>query len=143
MFLSKDELKTVSTEELINKIINNDIDIVNEITFECIDVMSSYLADKYNVAQLFSATGNNRSKTVLKHLKAMVIYEIYARRSRTFNEVAKQRYDEAILWLEAVANNKINPPLPPKLIDANKDGVPDAGATFLKLGSNPKYKNHW
>ena len=43
MFLEKAELKTVATDEIINKIINNDDSIVTDIILESIDLMSSYL----------------------------------------------------------------------------------------------------
>ena len=78
--------------------------------------------------------------TLLKHLKGIVIYEIYTRRTKIMNEVAKSRYDEAMLWLEKVSEGKIKPPLPIRAVDTDGDGTPDTPTTFLKLGSNKKYQ---
>jgi phage gp36-like protein len=143
MFLEKAELKTVATDEIINKIISNDDTIVADIIAESIDVVSTYLYQYFDTEVIFSKTGNDRNKTILKHLKGIVIYEIYTRRTKTMNEVAKSRYDEAMLWLEKVSEGKIKPPLPIRNIDSDGDGTADAPATFMKLGSNSKYQNHF
>jgi phage gp36-like protein len=143
MFLEKAELKTVSTDEIINKIINNDDSIVTDIILESIDVVSTYLYQYFDTEVIFSKIGDERNKTVVKHLKGIVIYEIYNRRTKITNEAAKSRYDEAMLWLEKVSEGKIKPPLPIRNIDTNNDGNGDTPATFLKLGSNKKYQNHF
>lgn len=143
MFLEQAELKTVATEEIINKIINNDDSIVEEIILESIDVVSTYLYQYFDTESIFAKTGNERNRTVLKHLKGIVIYEIYTRRTKIMNEVAQSRYDEALLWLEKVSEGKIKPPLPMRALDTDGDGTPDTPATFLKLGSNKKYQNHF
>ena len=143
MFLNKEELKTVGVEEIINKIINNDDTIVTDLIDESIDLMAGYLYQYFNTEAIFSATGESRNKSVLKHLKGIVIHEIYARRIKQFNEVAKARYDEAMLWLEKVSEGKIKPPLPIRKIDTDGDGTGDTESTFLKLGSNKKYRNHF
>ena len=143
MFLEKAELNTVATDEIINKIINNNDAIVEDIILESIDVIATYLYQYFDTDTIFSKTGHNRNRTVLKHLKGIVIYEIYTRRTKQMNEVAKSRYDEAMLWLEKVSEGKIKPPLPIRTLDTDGDGTPDTPATFMKLGSNKKYKNHF
>ncbi|OWP76544.1 phage protein Gp36 family protein [Flavobacterium oreochromis] len=143
MFLQKSELKTVALDEIINKIINGDDSIVSDIIDESIDLMSGYLHQYFDTEAIFNATGDARNKSVLKHLKGIVIHEIYTRRTKAFNEVAKTRYDEAMLWLEKVSEGKIKPPLPIRKIDTDGDGTGDTETTFLKLGSNKKYQNHF
>lgn len=143
MFLEKSELKTVGLEEIINKIINSDDEIVDEIITECIDMMSGYLFQYFDIKEIFAAIGDDRSKTLLRHLKGIVIFDIYTRRNKAINEVTKLRYDEAMLWLEKVSTGKIRPDLPPKKIDTDGDGNPDKPATFLKLGSRKTYQNGW
>lgn len=143
MFLTKEELKTVATDDIINKIINGDDSIVTDIIAESIDVVSTYLHQYFDTAVIFSKTGDERNLTVLKHLKGIVIYEIYTRRTKMLNEVAKLRYDEALLWLEKVAKGTIKPNLPIRVLDTNADGTPDTPATFMKLGSRKSYTNHF
>ena len=143
MFLTKEELKTVATDEIINKIINNDDSIVTDIIAESIDVMSTYLFQYFDTEAIFAKVASERNLTILKHLKGIVIYEIYTRRTKGTNEVAKSRYDEAMLWLEKVSEGKIKPPLPIRVLDTNADGTPDTTATFMKLGSRKTYANHF
>jgi phage gp36-like protein len=143
MFLEKSELKTVGVEEIINKIINNDDTIVEEIIAESIDVMKGYLFQYFDTEAIFNATDSNRNLTVIKHLKGIVIFEVYTRRTKQLNEVAKLRYEESMLWLEKVSQGKIKPDLPPKTIDKDEDGTPDSPATFMKLGSRKTYQNHF
>lgn len=141
--ITKEELKTVQTVEIINIITNTDDSIVDEIIEESVDVMKSYLHKYFDTEAIFSATGEDRIKVVVKRLKDIVIYEIMTRRAKQANEVTQKKYDDAILWLEQIAAGKIEPDLPPKFEDTDGDGTPDTAANFLKLGSRPSYKNHW
>ncbi len=150
MFLNIDELKTVATREVVDLITNNDNTIVEEIIAESIDLMKSYLFKHYDTDKIFSpllrrgAGGEDeRSKVILKYLKDIVIHEVYIRRTKTMNEVAKERYDEAMLWLEKMAKGTIEGNLPKKLEDTNGDGKADEPVPFMKLGSRKSYKNHW
>ena len=65
MFLDKAELKTVATDEIINKIINNDDSIVTDIILESIDVVSTYLYQYFDTEAIFSKTGDERNNTTL------------------------------------------------------------------------------
>lgn len=143
MFLTQAELQTVSTDQIISAIINSDTQIVDDIILESIDIMSTYLYQNYDTTTIFQASGNQRSLAVLKHLKAIVKHELYSRRSKTMNEVVKDAYDEAMTWLEKVSKGEIKPPLPPRLIDADGDGVLDDEAPFLRLGSRRGYENRF
>lgn len=142
-FLDKDELKTVATVEVVNLITKGDDTIVTEIIGESIDIIKTYLFKHFDTDAIFMAEGGQRSKVILKYLKDIAIHEIYIRRTKQMNEVAKLRYDEAMLWLEKVAKGIIQPDLPLKLIDTDGDGNPDSGVPFMKLGSRKTYKNHW
>ncbi len=139
-FLTEKELKTVATTEVVNLITSNNDGIVVEIIEESIDLMKSYLFKHYDTEQIFSAIGDDRSKVILKYLKDIVIYEIYIRRTKQYNEVAKLRYDEAMLWLEKVGYGKIDVDLPRKPTSEN---ATDKESSFMKLGSRRTYKNHW
>lgn len=142
-FLTKNELKTVATLEVVNLITNGDDTIVTEIIDESIEIIKSYLFKYFDVDAIFQAEGPNRSKVVLKYLKDIAIHEIYIRRTKQMNEVAKLRFDEAMLWLEKVSKGTIQPNLPLKQVDTNGDGEPDGSVPFLKLGSRKTYKNHY
>ena len=88
MYLTKDELKTVATKEVIDLIIKAMSRYVTENHCQSIDLMASYLYKYYNTEAIFAKEGNERSKILLKYLKDIVIHEIYIRRSKTLNQVA-------------------------------------------------------
>jgi hypothetical protein len=114
MFLQKSELKTVSTEEIINKIIGGDDEIVVTIIGESIAMMKGYMSRFYDVELIFSQRGRKRHLTTLKKLKDIVIYEIYERRTKQQNAVAARRYNEAMLWLEKLSTGELgDKTLPP------------------------------
>ncbi|SCY94558.1 phage protein Gp36 family protein [Flavobacterium caeni] len=143
MFLTQQELSTVSTDQIINAIVNRDTQIVEDIIGESIDVMSTYLHQYFDTNAIFQATGDQRSKTILKHLKAIVKHELYSRRSSTMNEVVKDAHAEAMTWLEKVSKGEIKPALPPRIVDTDDDGIPDSEVPFLKLGSRRPYENRF
>lgn len=142
-FLDKAALKTVATVEVVNLITNSDDSIVTEIIAESIDIMKSYLFKHYDTDTIFTAEDPDKSRVIVKYLKDIAIHEIYIRRTKQMNEVAKLRFDEAMLWLEKVAKGTIQPDLPPKLVDTDGDGEPDDTVPFMKLGSRKTYKNHY
>lgn len=142
-FLVKDELKTVSTKEVVDLITNYNDAIVVDIIDESIDVVASYLNDYFDTAAIFQKEGSERSKVVLKHLKSIVIHAIYNRRQRQMNETNLHNYEEAIAWLTNVSKGLIKPDLPPKKVDTDGDGIPDSEVPFMKLKSRKSYKNHW
>ena len=107
MYLTKEELKTVATKEVIDLITQGDEQIVTEIIAESIDLIASYLYKYYDTEAIFAKEGDERSKILLKYIKDIVIHEIYIRRTKNLNQVAKLRYDEAILWLEKIAKGEI------------------------------------
>lgn len=142
-FLTKNELKTVATIEVVDLITKTDDSIVDEIIAESIDLMRSYLYKYFDTDSVFNATGGERKRIVVKYLKDIVIHEIYQRRSRTMNEVAKLRYDEALNWLEQIGKGNISPDLPLRKIDIDGDGIPDEPNNWMKLGSRKNKANHW
>ena len=140
-FLIKDELKTVSTLEIIDIITNSDDNIVDTIIEECVDVMNTYLGSYYDMDEAFAQEGGTRNKTLLKYLKAMVIYEIPKRRGKRVPKDEADDYNEAMNWLEKVAAGEWKANLPPKK-EIKEDGTfKEVG--FMKLSSNKRYKNHW
>ena len=108
MFLEYSELKTVAPLDIINLIVNEDQTTVETIIKESIALIKTYLSS-YDVDWLFSLTGENRKKELVKHLKNITIYEIYCLRSTVVNEVIERRYSETMRFLEHVSQGKISP----------------------------------
>lgn len=141
MFLERKELKTVSTADIIAIITNRDDSTVDAIILESIDIMSSYLHQYYDIEAIFEKEGAERSLTIVKHLKSLVIHGIYKIRSKVMNELVKEDYDEAMTWLEKVSEGKIKPNLPVRTVDTDGDGISETPVSFMKLGSRKNYEN--
>lgn len=142
-FLTLAELKTKSTIDIINLITNSDETTVNDIISENIDLIKSYLFKYYNVDAIFNAVDEARSKVVIKHLKSLVMPDIYEIRGKELSATAEKKYDEAMRWLELMSKGTIEADLPPKAIDTDGDGTTDSNQPFMRLGSNKSYKNHY
>ncbi|WBX72908.1 DUF1320 family protein [Tenacibaculum pacificus] len=142
-FLTKEELKTKTTTEVINLITNSDDNTVNEIIDENIAIIKSYLFKQYDVDAIFNALGAEQSKVIKKHLKSLVLPDIYDIRGKEITATAEKRYNEAMRWLELISKGTIEADLPSKRIDSNEDGIIDSNQPFMRLGSNKSYKNHY
>lgn len=131
-FLTKEELITVADINIIDKITNTDNSIIDDIINQSISLMSSYLKPRYDTTAIFSAQGNQRHLTILKYLKDIVIYEIYIRHTRSMNEVALTRYQEAMRWLEKINIGDFSADLP--FIETTEN-------ITISFNSNTKYKS--
>lgn len=142
-FLNKVELKTKVPVEIIDLITNSDDTTVDEIIEDNIDVMKTYLFKKYDTDAIFSATGNARSKVIRKHLKSLVVADLYEIRQKPLSEASEKKYDEAMRWLESMLKSNMEADLPTKQIDTDGDGTADGEQPFMRLGSRKSYKNHF
>lgn len=98
--------------------------------------MESFLNARFDVAQIFNKTADQRNPVVLMYLIDLTLYHIHSNISpRNIPELRGIRYEAAITWLKMVASGKINPDLPTKDED-NAD-------YYINLGGNTKYSNQW
>lgn len=145
-FLIKEELKTVADLNIVDIITDLDDTIISQIVDESIAIMKSYLAKYYDCDLIFSATGAQRNQAILKRLKDIVIFEIYIRHTREFNEVAKWRYDEVIAWLEKINTGTfVEEQLPP---NGGGSGGSGSGGSIggqdgldIRFGNGHKYES--
>lgn len=137
-FITKTELKSATVPEVVEKAINQDDTVIDIIVDETESLMRSYLSGRFDVDAIFNATANARSGVVVKHFKKIVIDEIYKRKTNGLNEVTQLGSDEAMTWLEGIANGKISGgDLPPK------EDEPVAGDGFIKHGGNTRYDSNF
>jgi hypothetical protein len=141
MFLTKDELKTVATEEIISKIIGYDNDIVTNIIAESIALMKGYMSRFYNVEEIFAQRGKKRHLATLKRLKDIVIYEIYERHTRNQNAVAARRYNEAMNWIEKLSTGELGDKTLPPINKEEGSGTGQTGES--RFGGNTKYTSRY
>jgi phage gp36-like protein len=138
MFLEKSELKTVAQISLIDKIINLDDEIVENIIDESISLMKSYMSRFYDVEAIFNKEGDARHKATLKRLKDIVIYEIYERHTREHNAVAMRRYNEAMNWLEKLNTGEFGDKTLP-IVQDNPDDDSAGTSGDTRFGGSKRY----
>jgi len=135
-FLIKEELKTVSDINIVNKITNLDDEIVTEIIEESIDLMKGYLSRYYDAETIFEKEGADRKKSVLKKLKDIVIYEIYNRNKWGVDSGTEKSYIEAINWLEKLNTGEFgDDTLPAKPSEEETTGT----GGDIRFGGNKQY----
>jgi len=139
-FLTKTELNTVADLAIVDIITALDDSVVEQIIAESIDIMSSYLSNYYDPVAIFAATGETRSLMVLKHLKDIVIYEVYIRHTRDMNEVAKMRYEESMNWLEKMNTGEFKDSRLPPVAGAI-DSFNDQASMEMRFNSGTKYES--
>lgn len=99
--------------------------------------MASYLRARYDVAEMFKQTGEQRNSLIVMYLTDMAIYHLFAQLEGyevPTNRV--KRYEAAIAWLVDVADGKSNPNLPEYPAEEDNTGI-------TNWGSISKNKNDW
>jgi len=75
--------------------------------------IESYLRNRYDVATIFAATGEERSKLIVTYMVDIALYTVHSRHGRVqMPEKRIVRYEQAEAWLKAVAAGKITASLP-------------------------------
>jgi hypothetical protein len=88
----------------------------------------SALAQRYDTAALFTATGTARSSLLVLHVLNVFVYLLYRRiNPRKVPEVVKEDHDETLAWLDRVAAGKEAPDFPEIQPDEDNAGLPRFG----------------
>jgi phage gp36-like protein len=100
------------------------------------ELIESHLRQRYDVAEIFAATGEARSNIIITYAVDIALYTVHSRHGRVaMPEKRLDRYDQAISWLKAVAAGKVS---------ANLPALPVATAPGrFKWGSEPKQNLSW
>lgn len=97
----------------------------------------SALAQRYDVATLFAATGPARSSLLVLHVLNVFVYLLYRRiNPRKVPEVVKEDHDETLAWLDRVAAGKEAPDFPPAVPEDNNAGT-------ARFGGGQQIKGHY
>lgn len=119
---------------VIEEITEGDDSIVEQAIDAAIEEARSYLAQRYDVAKIFSAEGKRRNAMVLENVKVIVIWRIITIcNAETIYDMWKDRYDRVVDYFKNVAKGLITPALPP--ITDQQGNV----SLQAKFGSNPKF----
>lgn len=121
MYITKNDFKTQIRVDILDKILDNDTDILNESILAATEEMQSYLKSRYAVATIFAATGTERNALLMMYMIDITLYHIHSRvNPRQVPEIRFVRYEAAITWLKSVSAGKIV---------ANLELLPDTDGT--------------
>lgn len=89
-----------------------------------IDQIKNNLAGRYDLTEVFNKEDDERDMFIVMTVIDMALYHIWAKKApRQIPEVRKDRYQDAIDWLTAVAEGKRLTDLPRVEIAGNSSGV--------------------
>lgn len=107
-----DLIRYIDNSKLL-QIVSNDLNQLDGLERRSIDEMTGYLSVRYDAEKCFDA--NDRIPIVVDLLCDMVLYHAHARiMPDMIPELRKDRYKEAVNWLEKIADGFIAPTLPLK-----------------------------
>ncbi|WP_143349725.1 MULTISPECIES: phage protein Gp36 family protein [Elizabethkingia] len=121
-------------------IIQRKTDVLHQAELAAQAEMESYLRERYNVAKIFAATGDDRNALIVLYMIDIALYHLHSNISAdNIPELRIIRYNAAKDWLKDVAKGNISPDLPEKEVT---DGT-DTGQLSTEFGSRPKYSERY
>lgn len=123
--------------EILDALVRDDETLVEICEDRAIAEIRSYLSKRYDCDAIFSAEGKERNQLILMMVIDIAVYHIFCiHNPQKLSQVRKDRYERAVAWMKAVANE-----------DISIDGVPllpeeeRAAKAALMFRSNPKRVN--
>lgn len=97
-----------------------------------------YLSKRYDCDRIFSATGTDRNQLILMMVVDITVYHIFCiHNPQKLSPMRKDRYERAVEWLKAVADEEISVDGAPLLPVEER-----AAKASLRFRSNPKRVSH-
>lgn len=124
-------------ENRLEEVIDDNEAIVNDAEQEAIATIDDALHKDYDTDAIFLATGDDRSKTVLKWAKHIVLYNIFERvPDNLVPERIVKNYDDTMKTLDEIAKGNRSVKLPRKLDEEGdkKTHFRSGGATARPQG---------
>jgi phage gp36-like protein len=138
MYIDNSELFTHLYQETVEAISGSDERQLLSAVKGAVAEAKGYL-HKYDVREIFGATGEDRDPLLLILIKDMAVWHyINIANPNVDFSVREKRYNDAIAWLKGVQKGDIVPELP---VPEDADGNPENISGIL-FGSNPKRNNY-
>jgi len=142
MELTKEDYMAIIGEMAYKNIAGTDEANMRRCEREAQEEISGYLRSIYDVAKIFSATGENRNPQIVMFMADVTLYHLSASLPQKMgSEIRKERYDRAIKWLEGVQSGKIVPDIPRATVLDKEGNSTEAGAFIY--GSEKKLTHNW
>lgn len=134
-FITSADYHTSIHPDLLTRVTGNNPALLDTAEHTAIELMRGYLSARYNVVDIFAATGSDRNPIIVKYAVDLAIKFLYDRLPP--DQIPDQRvynYEAALTWLRRVQQQEINPPDLPRVESGEKD--------YVIWGSNRRRTNH-
>ena len=103
MFLTPDDYKYLIKEDILSRIVSHDMSQVASAQMWAQELIESYLREKYDVAQVFNKTGEDRNALIMGIMMDLVIHKLHSRSNVEIPTARIQAYETAMEWLNKVS----------------------------------------
>lgn len=108
-FITIDDFDATVHRDILDALTRDDASIVEICSDRAIAEMRCYLSKRYDCDAIFSAEGADRNQLVLMMALDIAIYHIFSiHNPQKLSQIRKDRYDRAVEWMRAVADEEIS-----------------------------------
>ena len=95
--------------EILDALVRDDESLVEICEDRAIAEMRCYLSKRYDCDAIFSASGPERNQLVLMMVIDIAVYHIFCiHNPQKLSQIRKDRYERAVEWMRAVADEEIS-----------------------------------
>ena len=95
--------------EILDALVRDDESLVEICEDRAIAEMRCYLSKRYDCDAIFSASGTERNQLVLMMVIDIAVYHIFCiHNPQKLSQIRKDRYERAVEWMRAVADEEIS-----------------------------------
>lgn len=95
--------------EILDALVRDDQSLVEICENRAIAEMRCYLSKRYDCDAIFSASGEDRNQLILMMVIDIAVYHIFCiHNPQKLSQVRKDRYERAVEWMRAVADEEIS-----------------------------------
>lgn len=120
MYLLKSDFQHLVKDAVLDQVVQNNDALLAQCELAVVEQVQSYLRHRYDVANIFNRTGQDRHQWLLSVCVDIMLYHLHSRIApRQIPDLREDRYNAAIDWLKAVSAGKLSPNFPE--LDNNKE----------------------
>lgn len=95
--------------EILDALVRDDQSLVEICEDRAIAEMRCYLSKRYDCDAIFSASGCDRNQLILMMVIDIAVYHIFCiHNPQKLSQIRKDRYERAVEWMRAVADEEIS-----------------------------------
>lgn len=139
MFITEEDYRVVIGESALRIVTQSSEEVRSNAEQVAMEEVAGYLRPKYDTAAIYAAQGEARNRQVVMVVADVALYHmVSALPQKMGSEVRRERYQQALRWLEGVAAGRIIPDLPQQ---GDAEGNP-VSITF-KASSEQPLRHNW